>query len=1067
MEKQAQYFWKRASKDKQRWSLRKKPAQLRVLSTTVTSEPLSMSADKEETGFVVHEQSKQTIAASADKSTVSPWVDITSLMPATAVTMKPEESCGTCAVDSGHDADRSLEESAAIKIQAAIRAYLAWRAFSVLKGVVRLQAHVRGHLVRKQAAGTLRCVQAIVRLQALVRARRVRFSEQGLAIQEKLERIRQQNGSRESELGTKSSDVSVNNGTFLATKLLANGFTRQLLETSPKTDSLHIEYDCDNRNSGWNWLERWMSVSPWESGLSVEPKNSLNYQNRGENAHLPEFEDADPMHNLRKVSNAILDSVLDQTKVQAQNPNFSMKEKLNSTSDFAPEQLDAEDENSMCSLRKVSNLTLDSVSDKLSKQLKQVSNSTSDSIMDKCKVDDESLGFGSRNVSKQSSDSFSDMPEAESENLSADLKKVSNLNLDFVSDQPCTQLRNVSNSSPDSVLDQSRVAPDNPQVILRKISNSTLDSVLDHSEVDVDTAMSCSGKSSNSAFDCVSDRLEREAEKSMPSLRKVSNLTLDSVSGQSSMQLREESNSALDNGLDLLKDNIENSQWSLSKVSNSTMDSVVDQAQSEAENPQCSMGDVSTLTLDFVLDQPKVETENPECSLKNASNSTFGSVSFQVDMETEKFIPNSRKVSSSAFEPVLDQPEAESENHRNILKSSPNTTFDSVSDQLEAEAEKSIGSVIKLSNTTLGSVLDQPCMQLRKVSNATMNSVSNHPKNTSNLIFDSASDQLQPKVEAENPKFSLEKSPNSTFDSLSDQLEAEAEKFMLTSPCESSELDKVLAQKSIVSFADSIPCKHDRLESPIESKSENSPTSLKVAKRRSSFGSKKADQSENDSQGSPYVPNYMAITESAKAKSRAHSSPKSSPDVQEKNSAAKRRHSLPGSHGKQHSGSPRAQRSLSQVQTTVKGNSVLSPRDSTASFAILLDIFFCIGSGSKHAVVGDLQISTKLILCPTDVVLHVATVFVRVLTSACIPLSQKKLLREFYASLFWCIFLHECIFLYIRKGNSARMAEVVSVGRLSLYFREHFSTKPKCAGPFSGWFEPLVHKQVFEFSNAM
>ena len=35
-----------------------------------------------------------------------------------------------------------------------------------------MQAAVRGHLVRRQAVGTLRCVQAIIRLQALVRARR-------------------------------------------------------------------------------------------------------------------------------------------------------------------------------------------------------------------------------------------------------------------------------------------------------------------------------------------------------------------------------------------------------------------------------------------------------------------------------------------------------------------------------------------------------------------------------------------------------------------------------------------------------------------------------------------------------------------------------------------------------------------------------------------------------------------------------------------------------------------------------------------------------------------------------
>lgn len=53
------------------------------------------------------------------------------------------------------------------------------------KSAVKLQAAVRGHLVRRQAVGTLRCVQAIMKMQALVRARRVRLSAEGLGIQEK------------------------------------------------------------------------------------------------------------------------------------------------------------------------------------------------------------------------------------------------------------------------------------------------------------------------------------------------------------------------------------------------------------------------------------------------------------------------------------------------------------------------------------------------------------------------------------------------------------------------------------------------------------------------------------------------------------------------------------------------------------------------------------------------------------------------------------------------------------------------------------------------------------------
>lgn len=52
---------------------------------------------------------------------------------------------------------------------------------------MRLQALVRGHAVRKQAAITLRCMQALVRVQARVRARRVRMSLESQTEQQKLE----------------------------------------------------------------------------------------------------------------------------------------------------------------------------------------------------------------------------------------------------------------------------------------------------------------------------------------------------------------------------------------------------------------------------------------------------------------------------------------------------------------------------------------------------------------------------------------------------------------------------------------------------------------------------------------------------------------------------------------------------------------------------------------------------------------------------------------------------------------------------------------------------------------
>ncbi|CAN8254846.1 unnamed protein product [Cochlearia groenlandica] len=76
----------------------------------------------------------------------------------------------------GYNHRHTEEDSAAVLIQSHYRGYLARRALRALKGLVRLQALVRGNHVRKQAHMTMKCMQALVRVQGRVRARRLQVA---------------------------------------------------------------------------------------------------------------------------------------------------------------------------------------------------------------------------------------------------------------------------------------------------------------------------------------------------------------------------------------------------------------------------------------------------------------------------------------------------------------------------------------------------------------------------------------------------------------------------------------------------------------------------------------------------------------------------------------------------------------------------------------------------------------------------------------------------------------------------------------------------------------------------
>ncbi|GER40509.1 IQ-domain 22 [Striga asiatica] len=72
---------------------------------------------------------------------------------------------------------RRDEEWAAVIVQSHFRAYLSRKALRALKALVKIQALVRGYLVRKQTAYALRRLQVLVRAQARARAGRFLYYE--------------------------------------------------------------------------------------------------------------------------------------------------------------------------------------------------------------------------------------------------------------------------------------------------------------------------------------------------------------------------------------------------------------------------------------------------------------------------------------------------------------------------------------------------------------------------------------------------------------------------------------------------------------------------------------------------------------------------------------------------------------------------------------------------------------------------------------------------------------------------------------------------------------------------
>ncbi|KAM1021372.1 hypothetical protein ACFX2I_042498 [Malus domestica] len=755
------------------------------------------------------------------------------------------------------------DEYDVIVVQTASRGLLDQKSFMELENVVKLQAAVRGHLVRRHAVGTLRCVQALVKMQALVRARRAcQVIDHNSNISEKAK----------SNITYTSID-----------KLLSNSFARRLLESSPKTKPMHAKCDSSNPGSFWEWMERWTSLSSpstediaeSEKAVAAIKKQERRMEEISESPWESKIQDevlCEISDSKSNITESIVPSESEENPItyDADNLNFQASHsdieqpqlENNSTSDvkeiteeinYLPNQSVQSNAYSQVELKSFSGNPV------MERRKEEISESPRES-----KIQDEVLCEIS---DSKSSITESMVPSESEENLIT--YDADNLNFQAShsnSEQP--QLENSSTSDVKEITEEINYLP-NQSVQSNADSQVELKSFSGNPVTETE-------QPKRSMKRLASEELETEGKKSVFGSGKVSNPAF--IAAQSKFEVL---SSTTNSGRSISPSHQDDAASELQRDTfSSAVDTEIRKELNVAENP--------------VTHVSSVQVGGSECGTEMGG--TEISISSTVDS------PNRSDVGATE--------------HEHGAKVSVEGDICNPDSTENVDVQAKDFPTIPVSNLS-DPVLDQP----------EKHDVVNGEIENSVVAVDSPQAESQP--ERTESDLQREQDPEAGIQAYASPPEA-SPRSHLTVPESQGTPSSLISVKAKGSKADTSGSNQKR---KFASAGKNSPSNpnqdsgsnkdQKKGKRRNSFGSEKPaadkiDQEPRHSSSNSSIPRFMQATESARAKLQTNTSPRSSPDMQDRDINVKKRHSLPGTNGRQ--GSPRIQQSTSQAQPGAKTN---------------------------------------------------------------------------------------------------------------------------------------------------